>query len=177
MAGEAIFGAGVATRALRYFSTPRADTTAFPELTPREREVLTLIASGLSNAAIASRLGLATNTVGNHISNIFAVAGGQPGGGHRTGPVRWPRRLSRRPPSWAGAVVDCIYGVDCGPRSGGGSRNRRADGQLAAEPGCGAGDACGAGGATVWRLALPWLCNRTAWRFWTVSGCCPLSRP
>ena len=70
--GEAIFGAGVATRALNYFSTPRADPTAFPELTPREREVLTLIASGLSNAAIASRLGLAANTVGNHISNIFA---------------------------------------------------------------------------------------------------------
>jgi DNA-binding NarL/FixJ family response regulator len=44
----------------------------FPELTPREREVLTLIASGLNNAAIASRLGLAPHTVGNHISNIFA---------------------------------------------------------------------------------------------------------
>jgi DNA-binding NarL/FixJ family response regulator len=70
--GEAIFGAGVATRALSYFSTPRADPTVFPELTPREREVLTLIASGLSNAAIAGRLGLAANTVGNHISNIFA---------------------------------------------------------------------------------------------------------
>ncbi len=70
--GEAIFGAGVATRALSYFSTPRADSTVFPELTAREREVLTLIASGLSNAAIAGRLGLAANTVGNHISNIFA---------------------------------------------------------------------------------------------------------
>lgn len=70
--GEAIFGAGVATRALSYFNTPRADPTVFPELTPREREVLTLIASGLSNAAIAGRLGLAPNTVGNHISNIFA---------------------------------------------------------------------------------------------------------
>jgi DNA-binding NarL/FixJ family response regulator len=70
--GEAIFGAGVATRALSYFNTSRADATVFPELTPREREVLTLIASGLSNAAIAGRLGLAANTVGNHISNIFA---------------------------------------------------------------------------------------------------------
>ena len=70
--GEAIFGAGVADRALRYFNAPRADRTAFPELTPRERDVLTLIASGLNNAAIAERLGLATNTVGNHISNIFA---------------------------------------------------------------------------------------------------------
>jgi DNA-binding NarL/FixJ family response regulator len=34
--------------------------------------VLGLIATGLPNAAIASRLGLAGNTVGNHISNIFA---------------------------------------------------------------------------------------------------------
>ena len=71
--GEAIFGAGVASRALSYFSSARAaDRTVFPELTPREREVLTLIASGLSNSAIASRLGLAPHTVGNHISSIFA---------------------------------------------------------------------------------------------------------
>ena len=71
-AGEAIFGTGVARRALAYLTAPRSDTTAFPELTPREREVLGLIATGLSNAAIADRLGLAPNTVGNHISNIFA---------------------------------------------------------------------------------------------------------
>jgi DNA-binding NarL/FixJ family response regulator len=70
-AGEAIFGTGVARRALTYLTAPRADTTAFPELTPREREVLDLIASGLGNAAIAARLGLAANTVSNHISNIF----------------------------------------------------------------------------------------------------------
>ena len=70
-AGEAIFGTGVARRALTYLTAPRADTTAFPELTPREREVLDLIATGLGNAAIAARLGLAANTVSNHISNIF----------------------------------------------------------------------------------------------------------
>jgi DNA-binding NarL/FixJ family response regulator len=70
-AGEAIFGTGVARRALTYLTAPRSDTTAFPELTPREREVLSLIASGLGNAAIAARLGLAGNTVSNHISNIF----------------------------------------------------------------------------------------------------------
>ena len=29
-------------------------------------------------------------------------------------------------------VVDCIYGVVCGPRGGGGSRNWRTDGQLGA---------------------------------------------
>ena len=72
-AGEAIFGPGVAKRALDYMSGPRrAATVAFPELTAREREVLDLIAAGLGNAAIATRLGLATNTIGNHVTSIFA---------------------------------------------------------------------------------------------------------
>jgi DNA-binding NarL/FixJ family response regulator len=70
-AGEAIFGPGVARRALAYLSGPRTDQAAFPELTPREREVLDLIAAGLGNATIAARLGLAQATVGNHITNIF----------------------------------------------------------------------------------------------------------
>ena len=71
-AGEAIFGTGVARRALTYLTRPHSDTIAFPELTAREREVLSLIATGLANAAIAARLRLAPNTVSNHISNIFA---------------------------------------------------------------------------------------------------------
>jgi DNA-binding NarL/FixJ family response regulator len=72
-AGEAIFGPGVAKRALDYFAGPRRDTqVAFPELTTREREVLDLIAAGLGNPAIAARLGLATNTIGNHVTSIFA---------------------------------------------------------------------------------------------------------
>ena len=71
-AGEAIFGPGVARRALMYLSRSPTEQVAFPELTPREREVLELIASGLGNASIGSRLGLATATVGNHITSIFA---------------------------------------------------------------------------------------------------------
>lgn len=70
--GEAIFGAEVARRALAYLTTPRTDTHPFPELTPREREVLTLIAGGHSNSTIAAKLGLAPKTVNNHVSNIFA---------------------------------------------------------------------------------------------------------
>lgn len=70
--GEAIFGAEVARRALTYLTAPRSHELAFSELTPREREVLELIAGGMSNPAIAARLGLAANTVSNHISNIFA---------------------------------------------------------------------------------------------------------
>jgi DNA-binding NarL/FixJ family response regulator len=72
-AGEAIFGPGVAKRALDHMSGSRRDTSvAFPDLTTREREVLDLIAAGLGNAAIAGRLGLATNTIGNHVTSIFA---------------------------------------------------------------------------------------------------------
>ncbi len=72
-AGEAIFGPGIARRALAYLSRPPTDDPArFPELTPREREVLGLIADGLGNAGIAARLGLAPATVGNHITSIFA---------------------------------------------------------------------------------------------------------
>jgi DNA-binding NarL/FixJ family response regulator len=71
-AGEAIFGPGVARRVLRYFAAPMVAQPAFPELSPREREVLDLIAGGLTNAAIAVRLGLSVKTVGNHTSAIFA---------------------------------------------------------------------------------------------------------
>jgi DNA-binding NarL/FixJ family response regulator len=69
--GNAIFGQEVARRALAYLSTPRVNEPAFPQLTRREHEVLDLIASGHGNAAIASRLGVAPNTVRNHIANIF----------------------------------------------------------------------------------------------------------
>lgn len=42
------------------------------QLTPREREVLALVAEGLSNAAIARRLVVTEAAVGKHIGNILA---------------------------------------------------------------------------------------------------------
>ena len=70
--GQAIFGPGVAQRVVEYFSAgPSAHEEPFPELTPREREVLDLISSGESNAFIARRLGISSKTVSNHISVIF----------------------------------------------------------------------------------------------------------
>lgn len=70
--GEAIFGPGVAQRVLGFFSAPPpAAAEPFPQLTPREREILDLLAAGLANAAIAHQLGVAAKTVANSVSSIF----------------------------------------------------------------------------------------------------------
>ena len=71
VAGQIIFGPGVAARVLGYLSTPTPGV-AFPELTPREREVLDHVARGDSNGRIATELHLSPKTVGNHIGSIFA---------------------------------------------------------------------------------------------------------
>ncbi|GAB3953318.1 response regulator transcription factor [Kribbella albertanoniae] len=75
-AGEAIFGPGVARRVLGFFAAPAAPAAEpFPELTSREREILHLLAAGLSNPAIADRLHLASKTVANNVSAIFTKLG------------------------------------------------------------------------------------------------------
>ena len=45
------------------------------ELTPREREVLRLIAAGCANKAIASALAMSERTVARHITNLYAKIG------------------------------------------------------------------------------------------------------
>jgi DNA-binding NarL/FixJ family response regulator len=71
--GEAVFGPAVASRVLDYFfrEPPGRTRDLFPELTDRERQVLELIAQGLPNAAISTRLALSDKTVRNYVSNIF----------------------------------------------------------------------------------------------------------
>ncbi|NLO66574.1 MAG: response regulator transcription factor [Firmicutes bacterium] len=44
-------------------------------LTPRESEVLRLIARGLTNSEIASELFISKHTVKNHVSNIYRKLG------------------------------------------------------------------------------------------------------
>jgi DNA-binding NarL/FixJ family response regulator len=67
-AGEAIFGTAIAARLVSYFTT---DARTFTELTPREHDVLELLASGLDNQAIAYDLHLSLKTVRNNVSSIF----------------------------------------------------------------------------------------------------------
>jgi DNA-binding NarL/FixJ family response regulator len=71
--GDVIFGESIATRLQAFFATGRARPAAgpFPELTDREDEILELIAGGLANRAIATRLGISDKTVRNHVANIF----------------------------------------------------------------------------------------------------------
>jgi DNA-binding NarL/FixJ family response regulator len=70
--GEAVFGAGIAERVLTLFSQGRSSAVSpFPELTPRELEMLELIAGGLDNPTIARRLFLSEKTVRNRVSAIL----------------------------------------------------------------------------------------------------------
>ena len=74
--GDAIFSPTIARRLTGYFATPGGDPKAsskqaFPNLTEREHEILSLIAEGYTNTAIAARLYLSPKTVRNYVSSIF----------------------------------------------------------------------------------------------------------
>ena len=52
-----------------------APALAHPALTDRERDVLTLVTSGMSYAQISRDLFITRSTVGFHLSNIYAKTG------------------------------------------------------------------------------------------------------
>lgn len=71
--GEVTLHPRVAARIIQELhGTKRADIRPFTELTPREMEVLKLIAQGLSNSDIAEQLVLSEHTVKGHVSNILS---------------------------------------------------------------------------------------------------------
>jgi DNA-binding NarL/FixJ family response regulator len=72
--GEALISPEMLARLLPRLG--RTGPAARPqELTEREREVLALLADGLTNAAIAERLVVSVHTVRNHIANLSAKLG------------------------------------------------------------------------------------------------------
>ncbi len=71
--GGAVFSAGIAQRALQFFQRFPSDVPdqAFDKLTPREYEVLTLMAEGSNDREIADRLVLSLKTIRNNVANIL----------------------------------------------------------------------------------------------------------
>jgi DNA-binding NarL/FixJ family response regulator len=72
-AGESVISPEMLARLLPRFQ--RAGAYGSTDLTEREREVLSLVAEGLSNAAIANRLVVSVHTVRNHIASMSAKLG------------------------------------------------------------------------------------------------------
>jgi len=80
--GEALLHPAVAARVLEEVAAPApapaltpAPPRGDPGLTPREREVLVLVARGLANKRIAQELGIAEKTVKIHVSRILHKLG------------------------------------------------------------------------------------------------------
>jgi DNA-binding NarL/FixJ family response regulator len=72
--GDAIFSPGIAAKLVDYFAAlqPSHPTQVFPDLSSREREILSLLAQGYKNAEIADRLVISPKTVRNYVSNIIS---------------------------------------------------------------------------------------------------------
>ena len=78
-AGEALLDPAVTKRLIDEFARlrprPGTATTVLTALTPREVEVLALVAEGLSNTEIADRLVVGDETVKTHVSRVLAKLG------------------------------------------------------------------------------------------------------
>jgi DNA-binding NarL/FixJ family response regulator len=68
--GQLIFDKGVAQH-LQTVTTSAHPRRPFPSLTSREFDILDRLARGLTNQAIAARMGINTKTVQNNVSNIL----------------------------------------------------------------------------------------------------------
>jgi NarL family two-component system response regulator LiaR len=73
--GEALLHPAVAARVLQEITADGDRRRRHDELTPREREVLALLARGRANKAIALELGVAEKTVKTHVGNILGKLG------------------------------------------------------------------------------------------------------
>lgn len=76
-AGDGVYDGAVVERITRHMVTGGHASASgiFPQLSQRERDVLTLIARGMSNAEIADHYVLSLKTVRNHVSNVLTKLG------------------------------------------------------------------------------------------------------
>ena len=81
----------LAPKAAQALVAARAEQSSDPELTPREREVLDLLADGLPNKLIARRLEISEKTVKAHLTNVFQRIGVT----DRTQAALWAQRRRR----------------------------------------------------------------------------------
>ena len=74
-AGQSLLDPAVTARVLERLRAPEPEIDEFAALTGREREILELIAEGLTNRQIGQRLFLAEKTVKNYVSSLLAKLG------------------------------------------------------------------------------------------------------
>jgi DNA-binding NarL/FixJ family response regulator len=69
--GGAVITPSVAMKVTRFFNAPSSEQTLLVVLTPREKEVLSLLTEGMSYKMVASKLDITYNTVNAHIKKIY----------------------------------------------------------------------------------------------------------
>jgi two-component system response regulator DevR len=107
--GESLVTEAVTSRVVTELRDNRTESPA-SRLTSRERQVLELIAEGLTNRQIGDRLELAEKTVKNYVSALSPGAPGQ---------VRWPDEATPNRPGPAGAGAGIRLGLPAAAARGG----------------------------------------------------------
>lgn len=69
---EAVLHPEVAAKLMQEFSAPKSNEAPVEQLTPREMDVLRLVAKGMSNKEIADKLIISEKTTKTHLSNILS---------------------------------------------------------------------------------------------------------
>jgi DNA-binding NarL/FixJ family response regulator len=73
--GDALLAPASTRRLIEQFANPADETAVLEELTARERDVLRLLARGLTNAEIAEQLVVEPSTIKSHVASLLAKLG------------------------------------------------------------------------------------------------------